>query len=248
MRESRDKPQGWAVSLPRAAAAEACALRLEAGVELGEAPDAVWLRGRGEDEGLQRRLKTLPAEDRFVWLADGRLRPEGSRLATAGMPELAWAPIATWARLETPPARLPAGLPVRAGLRLVPAHAGGASNALLLEFAVWRDWALAAPAVRLERLVFAASGGGKVLVRGTPPPAAPGRHLVEKDGVILPAGFGCEPAVSATAIRRVCDAGEGEVVLWDEDGIRVLGRELFVPATRATVRATARALEREAGT
>ena len=245
MTDPHDKPQGWALRLPRAAAEKAVALRLEAGIEAGETPDAVWLRGKGEDESLRRRLQTLPADGRFVWLENGRLRPEGSLLATAVLPELAWAPLRAWARVEAPAARLPAGLPARAGLRLVPSHAGGRSTALLLDLAVWRDWALAAPAARLERLVFAAAGDGRVLVRGTPPPAAPGRHLVEADGVAIPAGLRCEPTVSAFVIRSVCGAGEGDTVLWDETGAQVLGRELFVPATRAAVRASARALEGE---
>lgn len=249
MTDAHERTLGWAMRLPRAAAAEACALRLVAGIEVAETADALWLRGRGDDEGLKQRLKTLPADGRFVWRTDGRLRPEASLLATETLPELPWAPIRAWARVEPPPARLPAGLPARAGLRLAPAHSGAASNALLLDFGVWRDWALAAPVARLERLVFAVSDvvAGLVLARGRPTPAAPGRYLVETDGVLVPAGLACEPAVSATVIRRVFGAGEGDVLLWDEAGARVLGRELFVPATRAAVRESARALERERG-
>lgn len=241
-----DTIRGWALRLPRAVAAEACALRLEAGIEVGETPDSVWLRGRGVDEALGRRLKTLPASAWYVWLENGRMRPRGSRLATESMPELAWAPLRAWARIEPPPARLAAGLSQRVQPRLVAAQTTAASNAMLLDFSTWSAWALRAPVARLERLEFATAADGKTLVLGAPAPSAPGRHCVATDGVVTPAGLTWEPLVSAEVIRRGCGAGEGDVVFWDESGARVLGRELFVPATRAAVRATRRALDAEA--
>lgn len=246
MNPGGEQTSGWAIKLPRAASAGVFGLRLNVGVEVGETEETIWLRGLAGDAALRRRLLMLPALGRYVWDGEEKLRPEGSRLATERMPELPWAPILAWAKIEAPVARLPASVAERAVLRLVPAtETGGASNALWLEFAVWRDWALSAPVARLERLVFAASGES-ALVRGTPLPAAPGRHLVETDGVLIPAGLACAPAVSAGVLRRVWGVGEGDVVLWDEAGARVLGRELFVPATRANVRATVRAMAEEA--
>jgi MoxR-vWA-beta-propeller ternary system domain bpX2 len=247
MQPVADTIRGWALRLPRAVAAEACALRLEVGIEVGETPDSVWLRGRGENEDLARRLKTLSASAWYVWLENGRMRPRGSLLATESMPELAWAPLRAWARIEPPPARLAAGLPLRVLPQLVASQATTASNALLLDFTTWSEWALRAPGARLERLAFATAADGKTLVLGAPVPAAPGRHCVATDGVVIPAGLAWEQAVSTEVIRRVCGAGEGEYVFWDEAGARILGRELFVPATRAAVRATRLALEAEAG-
>ena len=239
------KIEGWVVKLAVEAAAEACGLRLFAGVEVAEAAGSLWLRGRGDDAAVRRQLLRLPAAGRYAWISDGRLRPEGSLLATERMPELAWASLRAWAKMEPPAARLPAALQERTQLRLVHAVTVAPSSALMLEFSVWHAWALQAPVARLERLVFAASANS-VLVRGTPIPAAPGRHFVEDQGVLIPAGMACEPAVSAAVLRKLWSVGDGDVVVWDEAGLRVFGRELFVPATRANVRATARAIGEEA--
>ena len=240
-----EKVEGWVVRLPIAAAAEACGLRLFAGVEVVEAAGILWLRGRGEDAAVRRQLLSLPALGRYVWRADGRLRPEESLLATERMPELPWAPLRSWAKIEPPVARLPASEAERTELRLVPAVSVAPSSALLMKFSDWEAWALQAPVARLERLSFAASSD-LALVRGTPIPAAPGKHFVEAQGVLIPAGLACEPAVSTAVLRRLWRVGEDDVVVWDETGVRIWGRELFVPATRANVRATARAISEEA--
>ncbi len=241
---SLDNASGWVLKLPRAAAGAVCALRLCAGVEVAETSEALWLRGPESDADLRKRLLSLPTMGRFRPTAGGKLQPEGSLLATEEMPDAAWTPIRSWATPELAPARLPADPVGRVTLRLEPAgDAVRSSNAMLLEFSRWQDWALQAPEARLERLSFAASASGRVLVCGTPTPSAPGRYFFEADGVLLPAGMRCVPAVPAAVLRQAWRAGEGDVVLWDEAGARVLGRELFVPATRANVRATARARE-----
>ena len=239
---SSDTAFGWVVKLSRASTESACALRLCAGVEVAETPAALWLRGPEADAALRKSLLSLPATGRFKPTADGKLQPEGSLLATDKMPDAVWTPIRAWARPELAPSRLPADPVGRVTPRLAPAgDAVRPSNAMILEFSDWRDWALQAPEARLERLSFAASASGRVLVRGAPTPSAPGRYFFEEDGVLLPAGMRCVPAVPAAVLRQAWRIGEGDVILWDEAGVRVLGRELFVPATRANVRATARA-------
>lgn len=243
MSRTSGQARSWAIRLPSSAIGEACALRLAAGVEIARDGEQFWLRGPDADENLRRRLLGLPALARFEWRSDGRLRPLDSLLATARMPELTWESFKAWARPELPSARLPAPPPSRLPLQLVSATSanGAARPALLLEFAAWRDWALHAPLARLEPLSFALSGR-LALVRGAPAPAAPGRHLADIEGVLIPAGLRWEPAVSVSTLRRVCGAAPGNVLWWDERGLRVLGEELFVPATRANVRASARAL------
>lgn len=233
---------GWAIRLPRAFAAEVYALRLFPGVELAEDGDWVWLRGPDVSDALELRLKTLRAATRYVCLPDGRLREQNSRLATASLPALAWNPLRIRAEVTLPAVHLPAGLPSRAQLRLVAAQQPGVSNAISLSFDAWWEWAMEAPLVRLSPLVYATRPDGQTLVLGRPLPSAQGRHLVERDGVILPAGYACSPGVTTPVIRRVFGAAEHELVYWDEAGARLMNRDLFVPANRASLRATREAL------
>lgn len=247
MNQAAEANEAWVLTLPAASAVTVAALRLFPGLEIGVAEDLLWLRGDRADDDLRGRLLGLPATARYRQAPDRRLRPEGSRLATRKTPPLSWRPLREWARVQPPPAGLPpsAPSPVTPGL----VRATGAerpANARLLDFDVWRDWALSAPEARLTPLIFAATGE-RALVRGLPLPAAPGRYFVETDGLIAPAGMEWRPALPAAVLRRAWRAGDGDVILWDESGARILGRELFVPATRANVRATERAI-REAKT
>lgn len=232
---------GWAIRMRRDASAVAAmlALRLETGIEVGEDGDALWLRAdEPASDMLEARLKTLPAVARYARLPDGRLREHGSRLATAVLPELAWSSPRTWAELVLPPANPPAGLPLRSTLRLVSANETATANAMLLTFDEWIEWVMSAPQFRLTPLVYATRADGMTLVRGLPLPSAPGRHLVEREGVILPAGFACAPDLSMAVVRRALGATEQELVYWDADGARLLNHDLFAPAGRASVRAT----------
>lgn len=233
----------WALQLPRSAAGAIQSLRLLPGIEVGEeGDDFLWLRGAAASNALHLQLKTLPAIGRYVWLPDGGLRQWNSRLVTARLPELAWQPLRVWAEVRLPLARLSAGLPIRSTLGLIASREGGSSNALRLSFDEWFDWAIAAPLVRLAPLAYATRPDGDTLVLGLPLPSARGTHLVEREGVILSAGYTCNPDVSMTVVRRVFGATESELVYWDASGARLLNRDLFVPANRASLRATCLAL------
>ena len=49
---SFDTASGWVLRLPRASVEVTCALRLCAGVEVAETPEALWLRGPEADAAL----------------------------------------------------------------------------------------------------------------------------------------------------------------------------------------------------
>ena len=234
----------WVVVLPLAERAAVMDLRLELGVLVAESATEIWLRGEEADPALRDRLLTLPARARYVPLADGALRAWGDRLESARLPELTWQPLRAWARVEFPVAAVSGALLMPEELRLVAGDRAstGGINAVRVSLADWLPWALAAPAIRLRELRMAVNESGVALVLGLPLPSVPGRHFCAHDGVILPAGRVCEPAVGATVLRRICGAKEGDWVLWDEAGFQVLNRELFVPVTRASIRATGAAL------
>lgn len=235
----------WALRLPARDAGALARLRLFAGVEIGETADGaeIWLRGGGAEAGLAEALRAVPATARYTQMADGRLRPFGALLAVERLPELAWQPLRAWLRVAPPVARLPAGVPPPVRLVLTASHDARAANAALVPLGAWLDWMLAAPALRIARLRFAASADGRALVLGAPLPALPCRACVEEAGVVVPAGLAWQPAVSAGVVRRTLRVPDGAVVLWDETGMRVLAAELFVPASRGAARATRAARE-----
>lgn len=228
----------WALRLPAGDVHAVAPLRLSEGIEIGEAEGALWLRGRKADEALAAKLRALPAAARYTWVTEGdRLRPVGALLAAERLPATEWRPLRTWWSVVLPPARLPAE-PPRSGLTLVPSHAARVANAAVLPLAPWLDWMLTAPELRLARLRFAATPGGRCLVLGAPPPSLPCSACVEENGVVVPAGLAWQPAVSTKTLRRVLGAAEDAVIFWDAAGVHVLGAELFVPASRGAARAT----------
>ena len=97
--------------------------------------------------------------------------------------------------------------------------------------------------VRLERLRFAASNDGRVLVHGTPLPPLPGQRFVLHQGVAVPAGFTWQPAVTPEIAARRFGVSGDALVLWnDDDTITRLHAEQLVPVTRSAVVATVNAL------
>lgn len=213
-------------------------LRLAAGVEVAETTDTIWLRGLQQDEALNQLLSALPAEKRYRWLDGDRLQPNGSRLASERLPETAWQSLSAWMPVRLPLAQLPGPTVAPAALHLVRDHQPQAANAALIDLSVWTEWASTAPALRLAPLHFAASNEGHCLVLGEPLPAVPSRPLIQKEGVIVPAGFSWRPRVTSKVIRRLLGASDECRIFWDEAGVRPLPSELFVPASRAAAHAT----------
>jgi hypothetical protein len=101
-----------------------------------------------------------------------------------------------------------------------------------------------APQIRLERLQFAATADGQVLIRGTPlPPVAGRRYILHEESVAVPAGYAWAPAVSAKVLKKMFNVGADALILWHENGrITSLPGEQFIPVTRRSMHATRRAI------
>lgn len=232
--------EGWALCLARKDASSLEALRLEPGAEVAETGDSVWLRGKGNDPVLARRLRALPAVDRYDWRPPDRLRRAGSRIPCDRLPALTWIPLARWLDVRLPGAALPGVLPPPMPLRLVRSGAERPAALLKTSFDLWQSWALSAPRVRLARLRFAVNATWETLVWGVPLPPIPGLRYTVEDRMAVPSGFDWDPSVEAGVLRRLLGAGADTLILWREDGRFIrLHEEQFVPATPAAVRATA---------
>jgi hypothetical protein len=54
--------------------------------------------------------------------------------------------------------------------------------------------------------------------------------------LLIPLGYRTEPDLPEAALRRLIGAGPADLVVLDEDGFELIGREAFRPLTRASVR------------
>jgi len=233
----------WAICLSRDDAASLSALRQTKDVEVAEAGDDIWIRGKPTDEKLDVALSSLPASARFELLASNALRRVDQRVPGGRMPELRWQPLSHWLQVAVPCAGFPGSAPRPVALQLVRSSGEREPELLLTRLDDFKRFVMQAPRVRLECLQFAASADGRVLVRGKPVPPLSGRRFAIYQGVALPVGFMWKPAVSPEAVARRFGVSGEALIVWNEDGtITRLHGEHFVPVSRSAVRATAQGL------
>ncbi len=241
----------WIVRLPTDQRPSLARCRLIPGLEVAdgtgeaaatraaEATDSVWVRGPELKEAQQRMLRAIPRAEWFELDAEGRLRPEGKRLATGPIPRLAWRPI-----LEAVPVSLPhagfAGTPLRpSNLKLVRSSEPRTPNLLLTTPDEWSRYGETAPQIRLAAWRFASDGAGRILVRGLPLPPLPGSLFVEENGMAIPAGWSFIPPLPSTVVREILAIPRGDIALFAPDGTwEQVAEDDFVPAARAAVRPT----------
>ncbi len=208
-------------------------LRLFEHIEIAEAGDKLWLRGRHSTAAVSTILNAIPVSERFSWLSEDKLRPANSRFATARFPEGNWQLLSKWLQVALPLAALPATVRTKQGLQLLASAYCEEANALLTRTEVWAKWAAQAPAIRLKPLKFAASDNNRSLVLGLPLPPIAGQRMLAKDGIVTPAGTTWSPHVSSVTVREVLGVGSETCVLWEQSAVHILPGELFVPASRA---------------
>jgi hypothetical protein len=235
----------WALYIAKADTQTLASLRLDRGIEIAEAEDCVWLRGKAA-ESLEQKLAALPALERFEWLSTNKLRRVDQRVPSRHLPETAWKPINAWSQVRLPLAAFPADLPEKIALRLARSGDEQEPSLLLTSIAEWRSFAQTAAAIRLQPLRFAANAAGEILVRGNPLPPLPGRRFILHGRVAVPAGFSWQPAVAMEILERCFNVAGDAMILWHEDNtITRLHSEQFISATRSAVRATAEAMTNE---
>lgn len=233
-------PEQWVVTVPVCESASLSSLRLWPHVCVFVVDDVIWVRGNTADEVQSRTLLTLPASDRFEVHEGRRLFRPLERTPSGTLPDGDWIPIADWIEVTLPVARVVTARIPRMTIQL--ARSGEPpkpAEFLITNGAAWVSWGATAPQVRLDSLWFAASGEGRILVRGHPLPPLPGEQFAEHDNIAVPCGWTWRPAVSAEAVRRAANVEDGALLILLRDGTHETVRTNdFVPARRSAIRQT----------
>jgi hypothetical protein len=225
-------------------------LRLRKGVRVAADGVELWLRGQSLDDELDRELRKIPGLHRFR-LEGNRLVPVGRTVPVARLPALAWIGIDEFFRAELPRTRIPAAAPPPGSIRITRSTDERPTSALIVDFRVFHAWAELAPEARLRGLSFALASDGRTFVRGTTLPPLPGEAYWIENSIACPCGFAWEPLVGAAVIKQIVQR-DAKATFSGGDGVILLdafGRWQFIPvlsfvnANRASVRATAAALD-----
>ena len=236
---SADFNSPWTIRLPAEDAEHLGRLRLIKGLSVLVDGASVWVQGEYLDDGLSRKIRSIPNAERCLIQADRMLTRPGETVPGALLPEGSWQPLRSWLSVELPVAGFTAQTDQLVMLRLVRSSRTMSANLMQTSWERWRAYATTAPAVRLARLGFAVSENSDVLIRGTPLPPIPGCFFIEDNGVIVPIGWQFEPFVGSTIVRQLLALDEEETALFSEDGsFELLPETAFVQATRSAVRMT----------
>jgi hypothetical protein len=117
--------------------------------------------------------------------------------------------------------------------------AGDVREPALLEtsLALLTEYVARAPQWRIERWSFAATAGGRALVRGLPLPPLPGTRWLSQEGICVPAGSAWSPAIEPAILRRLLSLETGEIALlgagatWDR-----VAADAWVRCSRSALR------------
>lgn len=210
------------------------------GFEACEVEGHLWVRGSAH----QGNWKLVPALDRFVADAHGRLTRDGDRVPVRRMPEAQWVPLPDFLKVRPPAAALPAQSVMPLPWTLVPSDEFREPALLTLPFATFCDWGLSAPAVRLKPLRFAKSDDGRACVRGAVLPPLPGVSWYIENGVAMPAGWALPRGITSPLVATSLKLTSRALALVYEDAsVEVLPDEAFVEVTRSALRQSMQSLE-----
>jgi hypothetical protein len=226
--------------LPAAGLAALGPVRDRADVRVLVDGDVAWVRWpAGRAEVVRCLLPVDGAE--FFTRRDGQWFRFGRRLPTSEVPPSGEgrpvAAVLVPARFA-PVAPVLSGVPV--GLRLVRGGGPKPTVALACRVADLAGWADTATTAELAEVRGAVSGDRAVL-RGKVLPVVRLATRYWGSDVLVPVGFRPEPDLPAAAIRAAVGAADGEMVLFDPDGVGLIPLSAFAPLTRAGARLAVRA-------
>ncbi|MCU0434645.1 MAG: hypothetical protein MUC87_14415 [Bacteroidia bacterium] len=202
----------------------------------GALHNGVWWIGDEAEETDERLLK-IGFDARLVVGRDELLFPEGSITPTGQLPALEWKLLSELFPLELPVSAMAGKTEEAVEVKLVPSETPREARVLLTNFFLWKEFCETAPQLRLERLSFAASQNGQVLVGGDILPALPGTEFWARGPLLIPAGYDLEwPALEKLLIHKLVPDGDAFVLLHPNGSAELVPRIMLVPASRSGVR------------
>lgn len=230
----------WAARAPRQAAGEMAALRTLANLRGCETANELWVRGELFSEELPQQIRLATGAELFSVTEIDELIPWGCRVPVGRLPDGMWMPLAELLTPNFPQAGFASRRHPTCGLRLMRSDQTQEADILEVDLATWARFVRSAPWVRLSRWEFAASASGRVLVRGLPLPALPGRRYWQAEGLLISVGYRWFPAVAANVVRRILRLSPEEWALWSAESARWerIPAEAFVPVRRENVHQT----------
>jgi hypothetical protein len=225
----------WAAWVPSLAVA--ARLRLHA---IEAAPDSVdgwWLRGDNASEDMIAALIRLPRAQRFRREND-LLFPLAGSVPEARLPPLTWKSLAQVATVSVDPPAMPGSLPPPTTLSLVDASDPRPAEVMTLPWRQFADWAVAAAAIRLQRLAFAVGADAQAVIVGSPLPPLNGQFFYRSGAIAIPVGKAIAPAVDATTLSTCFALETGDIALVTGHEWRRIKAIDLVAARRAAVRMT----------
>lgn len=198
----------------------------------------IWLKCKGEFATNNMLLQQLPVQKTFFIDGYNRLFIPNTLTPVAMLEISEWVSIKAFVALEIPIAIMPVRLQSTINVNIVSSMNERNADALLTSLDVWKAYAMQAPLIRLQQLMFAVSENADVFIIGSPLPPIPGKAYWIKNKVALPCGFDLEWTFLADAIEKKFTTG-GELILFAENGEwQKIPDSYFVKATRSAVRLT----------
>ena len=205
----------WAACVAAAIPEHLGRLRLEEGLQVACQGEETWLRGPDIQLPVYEALRRIPTLRRFRLDADDQLYLGDDRLPSGVLPNLRWQPIREFVTVAASDAQYTPPSIDKITLALVRADRADEQppNLMITSAAAFGDWAVDAPAFRLQPLRFAADADGRIVILGTPLPPIAGRRFLERQDVAVPCGYTWAPAVPAGVVRQVLRLGAQELAL-----------------------------------
>ncbi|GGA89056.1 hypothetical protein [Puia dinghuensis] len=208
-------------------------------LSMASGPGVCWVKGFRPEDLESPEITSIPFK-RLLYLRDEHLFPAGGLVPLKQLPAgLAWIPLEKGLPLQLPSFNHNYfGIQERLTIRLVPASIEKAPAALLAPLDVLRAYADMASSIRLKGLNWVVLDD-QALVVGEPLLPLPGEVYWRQGHHLLPAGFAFEfPFLVETIGANVGSPGAC-LLLWDKEGgcLRI-GRDMFCPLSRSSVRQT----------
>lgn len=199
----------------------------------------IWLKISDQSEELMAKIKTLPVKEKYLLDKNDNLFFIDQLTPVAKLKNLNWLPINYFVSLEFPQSLSPAKVESNYLVKLIASARSENGQALITSLDLWKKYVETASEIRLNKLIFAVSENGQVLVIGEPLPSIPGKEYWLKDNILIPCGYNFEIPIIASLISEKLDSTKTNFIVFDiNSDYEKISKENFVSVTRSAVRLT----------